>query len=141
MASAIERLIEAKIQIDKFGFTASSITAQSPSPMMQNNEKRFSNKLIILVNEISIAVEKLNYATYRGKVYKKESSAKYTFSYRCDARAFVHALTTKELNCSSLDPFEKREEGWTFYPTRTENFFRLLAINYDLIKINHGVCW
>ena len=66
MASAIERLIEGKIQIDKFGFTASSITAQSPSPMMQNDEKRFSNKLIILVNEISIAVEKLNYATYGG---------------------------------------------------------------------------
>ena len=38
--SAIERLIQAKIQIEKFGFTASSITAQSSSPMVQNDEKR-----------------------------------------------------------------------------------------------------
>ena len=96
LASAIERLIEAKLQIAKFGFTASKIVAQPPSPMVQNDEKRFSDKLTILVNDISIAMEKLNYATYRGKVYKKESRAKYTFSYRCEARGFVNTLATNE---------------------------------------------
>lgn len=40
LASAVERLIEAKLQIDKFRFKASSITAQPPSPMVQNDEKR-----------------------------------------------------------------------------------------------------
>ena len=64
LGGAIERLIEAKLQIDKFRFTASGITAQAPSHMVQNTDKkRFSDKLTILVNDISIAMEKLNYAT------------------------------------------------------------------------------
>ena len=105
LGSAIERLIEAKLQIDKFGFTTSGITAQPPSPMVQNDEKRLSEKLTILVNDISIAMEKLNYAKYRGKVYKKESRAKYTFSYGCEARVFVNTLATNE----SLKPRLIRE--------------------------------
>ena len=63
LASAVERLIEAKLQIDKFEFAVLSIIAQPPSPMVQNDEKRFSDKQTILVNDISIAMEKLNYAT------------------------------------------------------------------------------
>ena len=69
LASAVGRLIEAQLQIDKFGFTALGITAQPPSSMVQNDEKRFSDKPKILVNDISSAMEKLDYATYRGKVY------------------------------------------------------------------------
>ena len=43
-------------------------------------------------------MEKLNYVTYRGKVYKELSRTKYTFSYvRCEARAFVNTLATSEL--------------------------------------------
>ena len=61
------------LQIDKFGFTASSITAQPPSPMVQKDEKRFPDKLTILVNDISIAMEKLNYAMYRGKCTKRKA--------------------------------------------------------------------
>ena len=94
LASAIERLIEAKLQIDKYGFTASSIPVQPPSPMVQNDEKRFSDELTILVNDICIAMEKLNYATYRGKVYKKESRENYTFWYRSKAPAFVNTPAT-----------------------------------------------
>lgn len=94
LASAIERLIEAKLQIDRFGFTESSIATQPSSRLAQNEEKRFSDKLTILVNDISIAMEKLNYVTYRGKVYRKESRARYALSYKCEARAFVNTLAT-----------------------------------------------
>ena len=139
LGSAIERLIEAKLQIDKFGFTASSITAQPPSPMVQNDEKRFSDKLTILVNDISIAMEKLNYATYRGKVYKKESRAKYTFSYRCEARAFVNTLATNELFKPRLIREMRRVVDLLSDPYC--ELFRPLAIDYDLIEVNQGVCW
>lgn len=139
LASAVERLIEAKLQIDKFGFTASSITAQPPSPMVQNDEKRFSDKLTILVNDISIAMEKLNYPTYRGKVYKKESRAKYTFSYRCEARTFVNTLATNELFKPRLIREMKRVVELLADPFC--ELFRPLSIDHDLIKVNQGVCW
>ena len=139
LASAIERLIEAKLQIDKFGFTASSIAAQPPSPMVQNDEKRFSDKLTILVNDISIAMEKLNCATYRGKVYKKESRAKYTFPYRCEARAFVNTLATNEFFKPRLIR-EMRKVVELLADPYCE-LFRPLAIDYDLIEVNQGVCW
>ena len=67
LASAVERLIKAKLQIDKFGFTASSITEQLPSPMVQNDEKRFSDTLKILVNDISTTMEKLDYMPRTGE--------------------------------------------------------------------------
>ena len=139
LASAVERLIEAKLQIDKFGFTVSGITAQPPSPMVQNDEKRFSDKLTILVNDISIAMEKLNYATYRGKVYKKESRAKYTFSYRCEARAFVNTLATNELFKPRLIREMRRVVELLGDPFC--ELFRPLSIDYDLIEVNQGVCW
>lgn len=139
LASAIERLIEAKLESDKFGFTASKIVAQPPSPMVQNDEKRFSDKLTILVNDISITMEKLNYATYRGKVYKKESRAKYTFSYRCEARMFVNTLATNEFFKPRLIR-EMRKEVELLADPYCE-LFRPLAIDYDLIEVNQGVCW
>ena len=139
LATVIERVIEAKIQIDQFGFTASSITTRSPSPMVQNDEEKLSNKLTILVNEISIAMEKLNYATYRGKVCKRESRAKYTFSFRFEARAFVNAAATKEWSKPRLIR-EKRRVVELLADPYCE-LFRLLAINHDLIKVNQGVCW
>ena len=139
LASAIERLIEAKLQIDKFGFTASSIAAQPPSPMVQNDEKRFSDKLTILVNDISIAMEKLNYATYRGKVYKKESRARYTFSYRCEARTFVNTLATNEFFKPRLIRDMRKVVELLADPYC--ELFRPLAIDYDLIEVNQGVCW
>ena len=138
LASAVERLIEAKLQIDKFGFTVSGITAQPPSPMVQNDEKRFSDKLTILVNDISIAMEKLNYATYRGKVYKKESRVKYTFSYRCEARAFVNTLATNELFKPRLIREMRRVVELLGDPFC--ELFRPLSIDYDLIEVNQGVC-
>jgi len=139
LASVIEHLIKAKLQIDKFGFTASNIAVQPPSPMVQNDEKRFSDKLTILVNDISIAMEKLSYATYRGKVYKKESRAKYMFSHRCEARAFVNTLATNEFFKPRLVR-EMRKVVELLADPYCE-LFRPLVIVYDLIKVNQGVCW
>ena len=84
-------------------------------------------------------MEKLNYATYRGKVYKRESRAEYTFSYRCEARAFVNAPATKEWSKPRLIREKRRVVDLLSEPYC--EFFRLLAINYDLIKVNQGVCW
>ena len=54
LTEAVEKMIEAKLQIDKFGFNSSNTTKIT-------GEKRLSDKLTILVNDITIAMQKLEY--------------------------------------------------------------------------------
>ena len=72
LTKALEKMIKAKLQIDKFGFNSSNTTKLT-------GEKRLSDKLTILVNDITIAMQQLEYASYRGKVYKRDPKAKYTY--------------------------------------------------------------
>ena len=76
LVKAIERLTAAKLQLDKFGFESNTATSQaSTSQPPCDDEKMLSNKLAILVNDIAIAMGKLGYATYRGKIYTAEALA------------------------------------------------------------------
>ena len=54
-----------------------------------------SDKLTVLVNDIGIAMKKLGYALYGGKVYKKYDKAKYTYSYKCEVEAYVNGPVDK----------------------------------------------
>ena len=72
LTKALEKMIKAKLHIDKFGFNSSNTTKLT-------GEKRLSDKLTILVNDITIAMQQLEYASYRGKVYKRDPKAKYTY--------------------------------------------------------------
>ena len=58
-------MIEAKLRIDRFGFNV----ANTGVPAFASDEKRLSDNQTILVNDITIAMQKLEYASYRGKVY------------------------------------------------------------------------
>jgi hypothetical protein len=49
--------------------------------MACDEDKMLSNKLAILVNDIAIAMGKLGYGTYRGKIYKRDARSMFTFSY------------------------------------------------------------
>ena len=71
---ALEKMIEAKLQIDQFGFNSSNTTKIT-------GEKRLSEKLTILANDITIAMQQLEHASYRGKIYKCDQKAKYTYSF------------------------------------------------------------
>ena len=137
LASAVEHLIEAKLQIDKFGFTYDATTSQTYTE--SDEGKRFSDKLTILVNDIAIGMEKLSYATYRGKVYKKEVPAKYTYSYKCEPRVFLNTLATNEFFKSRLIRHLKKVIELLGDPYC--EFFRPLMIDYDLIEVDGGTCW
>ena len=58
LASAIGKMIEAKLRLDKFGFNSSETTTTS-----RVEEKHLSDTLTILINDITIAMKKLNYAS------------------------------------------------------------------------------
>ena len=72
-------------------------------------------------------------------MYKKESRAKYTFSHRCEARAFVNTVATNELFKPRLIPEMRRVVELLGDPFC--KLFRPLSIYFDLIKVNQGVCW
>ena len=108
---AVERLTTAKLQLDKFGFESSTTTSQASTSqlaMANDEDKMLSNKLAILVNDIAIAMGKLSYGTYRGKIYKRDASSMFTFSYKYEVRAFVNALATNEQFKSRMLPQMKK---------------------------------
>ena len=48
------------------------------------------------MNDIGIAMKKLGYALYAGKVYKKCNKARYTYLYKCEVEAFVNRLAANQ---------------------------------------------
>ncbi|KAL9960800.1 hypothetical protein ACROYT_G034302 [Oculina patagonica] len=134
LASAVEKMVESKLQIDRFGFNTPETTLTSGI-----EEKRLSDKLTILINDITIAMKKLSYASYRGKVYKRDPRAKYTYSYKCDARAFINSLATNEQFKSRLVREMKKITELLSDPLC--ELFEPLVIDYDLIEVSDGVCW
>ena len=143
LLSAVELLTAAKLQLDKFGFESSTTTSQASTSQLSmtcDEDKMLSaDKLAILVNDIAIAMGKLGYASYRGKVYKKNDQARYTYSYKCEARAFVNTLATNEFFKSRLLREMKRVIDLLSDPFC--ELFSPLIINYDLIEVKDGRCW
>ncbi|CAH3036517.1 unnamed protein product, partial [Porites lobata] len=88
---------------------------------------------------MAIAIGKLGYASYRGKVYKKNDQARYTYSYKCEARAFVNTLATNEFFKSRLLREMKRVIDLLSDPFC--ELFSPLTINYDLVEVKDGRCW
>lgn len=134
LSNAVEKMMEAKLQIDKFGFTRDTTL-----PVSEREEKHLSHKLTILVNDITIAMQKLQYASYRGKVYKKDPRAIYTYTYKCEARNFINTLATNEQFKSRLSQYMKRIIELLSDPNC--ELFHPLVISKDLIEVNDGVCW
>ena len=76
LTKAVEELSAAKLRLDKFGFSSSGGTSQQCSlstlDSLQIEQPILSDKLTVLINAIKIAMKNLQYASYRGKIYKKD---------------------------------------------------------------------
>ena len=75
--------------IDHFGF---SIEYSAP----ENEKTRLSDKLTVLINDIGIAMKRMEYALFHGKIYKKCPMAKFTYAYKCEVKAFINCLAANE---------------------------------------------
>jgi len=85
----------AKLMIDQFGFDSSTPEATSETTN-EVLEPGLGDKMTVLINDIAIAMKTLDYALYKGKIYKKCEGSKYTYSYKCDVKAFVNSLAANE---------------------------------------------
>ena len=135
LSKALDKMIEAKLQIDKFGFhvpDAAALTSES-------EETRLSDKLTILINDVTIAMKRLDYASYRGKVYKRDPRSKYTYSFKCEARSFMNTLATNEQFKSRLVQHMRKVIDLRSDPSC--EIFQPLVIDYDLIEVKGSFCW
>ena len=93
---AVRKLQDAKLIIDRCGFQFDGMGVQRGKEPFEE-QAMLSDKLTVLVNDIGIAMKKLGYAFYGGKVYKKCDRAKYRYSYKCEVEAYVNGLAANEL--------------------------------------------
>ena len=111
---AIEKIMQAKLQLDKFGFTFSET-----STTCGIEEKRLSDKLTILINDITTAMKKLNYASYKSKVYKEsQDPGTLTHSSAMPGRSSTPSLQT---STSNPDSCEKRKKSLKCYQIHYAN--------------------
>ncbi|KAL9963708.1 hypothetical protein ACROYT_G027241 [Oculina patagonica] len=140
LATAIDKLLGAGLRIDKFRFDAVDTGGENSSPLEKaTGDKMLSDKLTVLINDISIAMKQLGYASYRGTIYKKDSRSKFTYAYKCDAAAFINTLATNEFFKARLVREMKNVIGLLSDPYC--ELFSPLIINHDLIEVSDGWCW
>ena len=70
---------------------------------------------------------------------KRDPKAKYTYSFKCEAKPFINTLATNEHFKSRLIRDMKKVIELLSDPNC--ELFQPLIINYDLIEVNGGICW
>ena len=126
----IAKLRDAKLEIDTFGF-------QEDNRQSTDEEARLSDKLTVLVNDIGIAMKKMDYALFRGTIYKKFFIAMYTYAYKCEVRAFINSLAANEFFKARLLKDMRKIIDILSDPDCEV----IRSIDYDLIEVNGGYCW
>ena len=120
-----------RFQLDVTGIQRESETIEE--------QARLSDKLTVLVNDIGIAMKRLGYALYGGKMYKKCDKAKYTYSFKCEVEAFVNSLAANELFKARL--LKDMKNVIEILANPHCQVIRPLCVDYNLIEVNDGWCW
>lgn len=84
-------------------------------------------------------MEQMQYALFRGKIYKKKENAKYTYAYKCEVSAFINCLAANEAFKGRLLKNMKRVIDILADPDC--EVVRPISVEYNLIEVNAGRCW
>ena len=136
---ALSKLQDKKLVVDQFGFQKDGGSGIQTENETVEGQARLSDKFTVLINDIGIAMKRLGYALYNGKVYKKCDEAKYTYTYKCDVETFVHSLAGNEFFKGRLLKDMKK-----IIDTLANPFcevIRPLTVDYNLIEVSDGKCW
>ena len=138
LMKAITKMESAKLTIGRFGLDSTTLQETSEA-QSEVAEPGLGDKLTVLINDIAIAMKTLDYALYKGKVYKKCEDAKYTYSYKCDVKAFVNSLAANKSFKSRLIRDMKRVID--LLSDSDCELIRPITLDYNLIEVNQGYCW
>ena len=128
LSDAIAKIQGAKLTLDRFGFDGTTQDAPLERPI-EDGEPR---------HDISIAKRRLDYALYRGTIYRKCEGAIYSYSYKCDVKSFVNSLAANELFKARLLKMKKVID---LLADPDCEVIRPIIVDYNLIEVNDGYCW
>ena len=134
LQEAIAKLLDAKLTIDLFGFHD-----ESQGITKVDDDARLSDQLTVVINDIGIAMKKLDYALFQGKIYKKKLEAKNTYTYKCDVSAFVNCLAVNASFKGRLLKNMRRVIDILADPDC--EVIPSISIDYNLTEENAGHCW
>ncbi|KAL9982936.1 hypothetical protein ACROYT_G005051 [Oculina patagonica] len=134
LQKAMIKLRDAKLTVDLIGFDD-----EIQSIGKGDDEARLGDSLTVLINDIGIAMKKMQYALFRGKIYKKKENAKYTYAYKCEVSAFINCIAANEAFKGRLLKNMKRVIDILADPDC--EVVRPITVDYNLIEVNAGRCW
>lgn len=130
----VPALVRAGLKVDVFG-----IENSHPPEGNQCISKALASPIVIAMNDVERAMEKLGYSLYKGEVYKKVQSSKYTFSHCCTVKRFLSVLGTNE---SYKETIVKHLHKLDSLLSDSESEFgKQMQIDFDLIEVSDGWCF
>lgn len=130
----VPALVRAGLKVDVFGIENSHLPDGN-----QCITKALASPIVIAMNDVERAMEKLGYSLYKGEVYKKVQSSKYTFKHCCTVKKFLSVLGTSE--CFKETIVKHLNKLDNLLSDRESEFGKQLKINYDLIEVLDGWCF
>ena len=135
---AIVKIQDAKLKVDLIGFDI-PLPGRAVSSPQDGCEPSLGDKLTVLINDIALVMKKLEYALYRGTIYKKCEKAKYTYSFKCDVSTFVNTLAANEsFKARLLNTMKKVIDILSDVNCQV---IRPITVDYNLVEVNDGHCW
>ena len=127
---AVKKMQDAKLVIDHFGF---SIEYSAP----EKEETSLSDKLTVLISDIGIAMKSMEYALFCGKIYKCPM-AKFTYTYKCEVKAFINCLAANESFQSRL--LRNMRKVIDVLADPDCEVICPICVDYNLIEVNSAQC-
>jgi len=132
--NGVPALVRAGLKVDVFGIENSHLPDGN-----QCITKALAWRIVIAMNDVERAMKKLGYSLYKGEVYKKVQSSKYTFKHCCTVKKFLSVLGTSE--CFKETTVKHLNKLDNLLSDRESEFGKQLKINYDLIEVLDGWCF
>ena len=130
----VAALVWAGLKVDVFGIENSHLPDGN-----QCITKALVSPIVIAMNDVERAMEKLGYSLYKGEVYKKVQSSKYTLKHCCTIKKFLSVLGTSECFKETIVKHPNKLDS--LLSDRESKFGKQLKINYDLIEVLDGWCF
>ena len=131
---AVPALIRSGLKFDVYGIENCSVPSGS-----EIRTKALASPIVVAMNDIERAMKKLGYALYRGEVYKKVGSSKYTFEHCCTVKKLLSVLGNSEHFKETIIKHLNKLDSILGDPE--SEFPRQLKINYHLINVSDGFCF
>ena len=139
MTSTVKELRRAGLLLDTFGLDINLPNESQPAWPEQALHKPLSCKITVLCNDIQFVLRKLNYAVYRGEVYKMTTKSQFTYQYLCNMKTFLNNLMGNEAFKDRLVQHIQRVLPILSEPE--SSVIPQLKVNRDLIEVQGGWFW